>query len=119
MIVLARSDRTWYDGFSHFSAHVTRTGQRTIGKGRAAERDACAKAQAGARTPPDLKDVDTMRPDQKQADPLSHAAQLRALFSAQKKTLDLFLERGAISRQQHDKSIRDLKEKMGISDETD
>ena len=35
------------------------------------------------------------------------------LFLNQKKTLDLFLERGAISQAQYDKSIGDLREKMG------
>ena len=39
---------------------------------------------------------------------------LRELFSEQKQTLDLFLERGAISREQYDKSLHDLTEKMGI-----
>ena len=36
------------------------------------------------------------------------------LFLNQKKTLDLFLERGAISQAQYDKSIGDLREKMGV-----
>lgn len=36
------------------------------------------------------------------------------LFLEQKKTLDLFLERGAISQKQYDKSYGDLKEKMGV-----
>ena len=39
--------------------------------------------------------------------------QLRQLYLDQKHTLDLFLERGAISRAQHDKSLRDMTEKMG------
>ena len=34
------------------------------------------------------------------------------LFSHQKETLDRFLKTGAISQEQHDKSLRDLKEKM-------
>ena len=38
----------------------------------------------------------------------------RQLFKEQKKTLDLFLERGAISKEQHDKSLHDLIEKMGM-----
>ena len=38
------------------------------------------------------------------------------LFFEQKKTLDLFLERGAISKAQHDKSLGDLIEKMNITD---
>ena len=39
----------------------------------------------------------------------------RLLFDEQKKTLDLFMERGAISKNQHDKSLHDLIEKMGMS----
>lgn len=35
------------------------------------------------------------------------------LFLKQRDMLDMFLERGAISRAQHDKSLHDLAEKMG------
>lgn len=38
----------------------------------------------------------------------------RELFLKQKKTLDLFLERNAISKAQYDKSLGDLREKMGM-----
>lgn len=38
------------------------------------------------------------------------------LFSEQKKTLDLFLEKGAITRMQYNKSLGDLREKMGIKE---
>ena len=38
------------------------------------------------------------------------------LFLRQKRTLDLFLERNAISKAQYDKSLGDLIEKMGIKD---
>lgn len=38
------------------------------------------------------------------------------LFLEQKHTLDLFLERNAISQAQYDKSLGDLIEKMGIQD---
>ena len=48
--------------------------------------------------------------------PLSHKEQLRQLFLSQKHTLDLFLERGAISQAQYDKSLGDLREKMGFTD---
>ena len=41
------------------------------------------------------------------------------LFLRQKKTLDMFLERGAISQAQHDKSLHDLIEKMGMQVEVD
>ncbi len=39
----------------------------------------------------------------------------RKLYETQKLTLDLFLERGAISRAQYDKSLSDLTEKMGYN----
>ena len=38
----------------------------------------------------------------------------KQLFLRQKHTLDLFLERNAISRAQYDKSLGDLREKMGM-----
>lgn len=37
------------------------------------------------------------------------------LFLKQKATLDAFLERGAISRAQYEKSLGDLSKKMGVS----
>ena len=42
---------------------------------------------------------------------LSYEEKNRILFQRQKKTLDMFLERGAISQAQHDKSLHDLIEK--------
>ncbi len=38
------------------------------------------------------------------------------LFFRQKHTLDLFLERKAISQEQYDKSLKELIEKMEIND---
>ena len=38
------------------------------------------------------------------------------LFLNQKQTLDMFLERGAISKAQYDKSLGDLREKMGVKE---
>ena len=38
----------------------------------------------------------------------------KQLFLRQKNTLDLFLERNAISKDQYDKSLGDLIEKMGM-----
>ena len=38
------------------------------------------------------------------------------LFLKQKQTLDLFLERGAISQAQYNKSLGDLREKMGVKE---
>ena len=43
---------------------------------------------------------------------LSYEEKNRLLFQRQKKTLDMFLERGTISQAQHDKSLHDLMEKM-------
>ena len=40
----------------------------------------------------------------------------RELFLKQKHTLDLFLERGAISKAQYDKSLGDMRDKMGIKE---
>lgn len=37
------------------------------------------------------------------------------LFLRQKNTLDLFLERNAISKAQYEKSLGDLREKMGMN----
>ena len=47
---------------------------------------------------------------------LSYREKNRQLFLRQKKTLDMFLECGAISQAQHDKSLRDLIEKMGLQE---
>ena len=48
---------------------------------------------------------------------LSYAEKNRALYQKQKALLDLFLEKHAISLAQHDKSLRDLTEKMKFSAE--
>ena len=47
----------------------------------------------------------------------THSEQLIQLYFDQKQTLDLFLERGAISQAQYDKSLGDLILKMGIKEE--
>ena len=47
---------------------------------------------------------------------LSYEEKNRQLFLRQKETLDLFLERGAISQAQHDTSLHDLIEKMEIKE---
>ena len=48
---------------------------------------------------------------------LTYEEKNRLLFLRQKKTLDMFLERGAISQAQHDKSLHDLIEKMGMQED--
>jgi len=45
---------------------------------------------------------------------LSQEEKNKQLFLKQKHTLDLFLESNAISREQYDKSLGDLREKMGM-----
>ena len=45
-------------------------------------------------------------------DKLSYVEKNKQLFLKQKQTLEMFLERGAISKAQHDKSLHDLIEKM-------
>ena len=43
---------------------------------------------------------------------MSREEKNRQLFNKQKAMLDLFLEKGAISRRQHDESLADLTERM-------
>ena len=43
---------------------------------------------------------------------LSYAEKNKELFERQKHILDLFLERGAISKAEYEKSLRDLTAKM-------
>ena len=50
---------------------------------------------------------------------LTYEEKNRLLFLRQKKTLYMFLERGAISQAQHDKSLHDLIEKMGMQAEVE
>lgn len=44
---------------------------------------------------------------------LSRGEKNHQLFLNQKSLLDTFLEHGAITKAQHDKSLHDLREKMG------
>lgn len=46
-------------------------------------------------------------------DGLTRAEKNHQLFLQQRKMLATILEHGAISKEQHDKSLRDLAEKMG------
>ena len=57
--------------------------------------------------------------DLKKADwsSLTYAEKNRVLFLRQRETLDMFLEKGAITQAQHDKSLHDLMEKMGMEAE--
>ena len=53
--------------------------------------------------------------DQFEWESLSPEEKRIQLYLNQKQTLDLFLERGAISEAQYDKSLRDLTVKMGMN----
>lgn len=55
-----------------------------------------------------------MNPEKTEWTDLSPEEKKVQLFLNQKQTLDLFLERGAISQAQYDKSLGDLREKMGV-----
>jgi len=46
---------------------------------------------------------------------LSPEEKKKVLFLKQKQTLDLFLERKAIDQRQYDKSLGDLRDKMGMN----
>ena len=50
-------------------------------------------------------------------DTLSYEEKNRFLYVRQKKMLEEFLERGAISKQQYEKSFHDLTEKMGMKEQ--
>ena len=50
---------------------------------------------------------------------LSHSEKKHQLFLSQIQTLDSFLERGAISKQQYEKSLHDLRVKIGETEETE
>ena len=54
--------------------------------------------------------------DQFEWESLSPEKKRIQLYLNQKQTLDLFLEHGAISKAQHDKSLGDLTVKMGMND---
>lgn len=50
---------------------------------------------------------------QEQWESLSHAEKNHVLYLRQKALLDTFLEKRAISKEQYEKSLHDLTEKMG------
>lgn len=54
-------------------------------------------------------DTDT----EKQWNNMTHKEKQNWLFRQQKDTLDRFLEHGAVSKEQYNKSLHDLIEKMG------
>lgn len=52
--------------------------------------------------------------DNKEWSLLSYKEKNRSLFHRQKGILDMLLERGAISKEQYDKSLHDLIDKMSV-----
>ena len=54
-----------------------------------------------------------MEKENKDWSALSYEEKTHQLYLRQKALLDQFLERGAITQAQHDKSLHDLTEKMG------
>ena len=61
-----------------------------------------------------MVDLSKEKNAQKEWAHLSPQEKKRQLYLRQKHTLDLFLERHAISRAQYEKSLHDLTEKMGM-----
>ena len=57
-----------------------------------------------------------MNPGKTEGTDLSSEEKKMQLFRNQKQTLDMFLERGAISQAQYAKSLGDLREKMGVKE---
>ena len=53
---------------------------------------------------------------QNEEERVNRAEQLKKLYLDQKKTLDIFLANGAITKAQYDKSLGDLTKKMGMED---
>ena len=58
--------------------------------------------------------MDTRSTEQIEWERLSPVEKKKQLFLKQKKLLDTFLERNAISKAQYDKSLGDLRDKMGM-----
>lgn len=58
--------------------------------------------------------MDTRSTEQIEWERLSPKEKKKQLFLKQKKLLDTFLERNAISKAQYDKSLGDLRDKMGM-----
>ena len=57
-----------------------------------------------------------MNDSQTEWEKLTPEEKKKQLFLRQKHTLDLFLERNAISKAQYEKSLGELREKMGMED---
>lgn len=58
--------------------------------------------------------MDSRSTEQIEWERLSPEEKKKQLFLKQKKLLDTFLERNAISKAQYDKSLGDLRDKMGM-----
>ena len=62
-------------------------------------------------------EVAHMDSSNRNTDPETRREQLRQLYLSQKQTLDTFLNNGAITKAQYDKSLGDLTKKMGMKEE--
>ena len=60
--------------------------------------------------------MNTISAEQIEWEKLSPEEKKKQLFLKQKNLLDTFLERNAISQAQYDKSLGDLRDKMGIDE---
>ena len=60
--------------------------------------------------------MDQKQEDAENWDQLSYKEKNRVLFEKQKELLDTFMSHGAITKEQHDKSLADLTEKMHFSE---
>ena len=60
--------------------------------------------------------MDMEQKDAADWDQLSYEEKNRVLYEKQKDLLDTFMSHGAISKEQHDKSLADLTEKMRFSE---
>ena len=60
--------------------------------------------------------MDQKQNDTDNWDQMSYDEKNRVLYEKQKELLDTFMSHGAISKEQHDKSLADLTERMHLSE---
>ena len=81
--------------------------ERALEPGAAAWYNTSSRKDGGTMDTMNNAAWETLTPEEKR----------RALYDRQVATLKTFLEHGAITQAQHDKSLHDLTEKMGYADE--
>ncbi len=90
-------------------------GQSYMAYGRPNQKYCSRKCFANARRKnPTMKEQPSLKTPE--WDSLSYEEKNHQLYLSQKALLGMFLEHGAISQAQHDKSLHDLREKMGESE---